>query len=147
MKLKLRYKGIFDHKDLLNKLDKYFNSKQFIYNEIQHKDKGKEIKVKTTFFQETTEYFKIDGSVYMVVWDPKPVDVNGKIMESGRFEITMKADIIKDYKSRFKSETGKKIKPLFEGLKKKDVEVLEKYLADIVGGAYAMLKKEVKMDI
>ena len=147
MELKLKYKGIFDIKNLYDKLSKYFRTNHFIFFETVYKDKGDEVEIKAEFLQKTTDYLKISGEFNIHVFDSKDVDVNGKIMQTGRFEFSIKGEVTKDYDKKFKSEKGKKLKPFYEKLKKDDIGAVEDILGKLLGGAYALIKKELEMDV
>ena len=147
MKLRLQYKGVFDTKDLHDKLVKYFKAKEFAIMETAFKDKGDELEVETKFEQKTTSYCKCEGEYKINVWGLKKVEKDGKVMDQGRFQIDFKAEVKKDYEERFKSDKDKKMKNMYEKSKKKEIEGVEKLLILTIFGADALLKKELGMDV
>ena len=147
MKLRLQYKGVFDLKDLYGKLIKHLKSNQFDFMETTYKDKGKEVEIEGVFEQKTTPYVKIAGEIALHAWDVKEVEVDGRVMNQGRVQIEMSGETVKDYDNKFKTDKQKNMKGMYEKIKKKELDGIEKTMITVLVGAEIMLKKELKMDV
>ena len=147
MDLSLKYKGIFDLSDLYNKLQKFFESKQFRYFERTYEVKGDEVKIEAEFEQETTDYIKIEGELKIEIFGLTDVEVDNKILQSGRMELGLVGDIVKDQNKRFESDTQGKLKNLYERLKKEEIKKIEKTMEETITGAFTLVKKELDMDV
>ena len=105
----VKYSGLMDMDGLYKKIVKWYHTRKFELEEKAFKDKGRvegrEEEIKIDGFRNDTEMIRVWINIYAHTWEMNKVEVTvdgkKKIMEKGRFKITIRLDFELDYENRF----------------------------------------------
>jgi len=149
--LKIRYRGVYDLAGLLSLIYNWFMLHQYDYDEPNYKDKietpfGNEIEVKMNGTKKVTEYYMTEVYFYIHCWESKEVVVKTGNKETkmmkGRFEVTVKGGVVRDWQDRFKGPVWEKAQKFMDNVVLKN-EFLVKY-ADSLDKEVHALNTDIK---
>jgi len=116
----IKFKGLMDLEGLYKLIHDWYESRKFEYHETVFKDKAKpaggeeEIRIKA--FRNDTELMRVWINLYVHTFELKKVEVikegKKKLMENGRFRITIRVEFELDYENNW--EKSKFSKVLFQ---------------------------------
>ncbi len=148
MELKLKYDGIFNLEEVYAKFKSFVESKQFTFIEETYEEEKDVGEIEGYFYQDITDYIKLKAEYKINLAFMKKVEVDGKIMDSGKFRLFIKAELIKDYGKKFNSKAEKELmQPVYEKVKKKELEDTEKMFKELIFETDAVLKQALHMDM
>ncbi|MFH1134064.1 MAG: hypothetical protein V1735_06240 [Nanoarchaeota archaeon] len=105
----VKYEGLMDMDGLYKRIHTWFINRKFEPVEKVFKDKsrqeGREEQIKIDGFRNDDPQFRVWVNVYIHTWNMNKVEVvvdgKKKMMEKGRFKITIRADFEVDYENRW----------------------------------------------
>jgi hypothetical protein len=153
----IRFQGIFDFDKLYKLMVKWFEDRNYIFNEPVYKDKpmtlGREVEIEWKGEKKITSFYKENIEIAFHLWDMQPVEViqegEKKMLTKARMEVVLKGYLEADYQNRWESSEWMKIMRSF---------YLKHVVSRSIGGLYwdplyyrvyalhTMIKNELNLD-
>jgi hypothetical protein len=144
--LKYSYEGVFDFKELTVVIKKYlkdygYDIEETLYNKTGKGD-AKNLKMKWQADQKVDDYNKCIIKIEIDLNDYKEGYVSARKIADGKFNLTINAEIERDYDAKFRKKTGRIfLRGLYERfVTEAKQSKVDNNLKNVVDG----LKKEVK---
>jgi len=110
-KARIKQRGLFDFKDIYEFLYDYLMDENYDIFERKYVEKvkgqSKDVEIQWEVFKEVSDYFQFVITLDWVILGMKSIEVerDGKkiMMDTGMIEIRFKADLVKDYESRWEN--------------------------------------------
>ena len=108
----IRYKGVFDMKELYNGMYAWFTKRGYRFMETLNKHKPPETEIEWFARRKIDEYFRYTIKISFFIWGMEDVEVvregKKKMMQQGRMKITFSCHITSDYSGRWEGSWMKK---------------------------------------
>lgn len=129
--LKIGYKGVFDFKDLVSNIKKWYRNRKFILTEKTYEIKeykyGKEGELEWNGERKLDDYARLRVNITVKIWEMKKVEK----LDYAELDIRFIGFVELDYKNKFDNKKGKFLRKIYHNYLIKE-KIEDKYEMQII---------------